>query len=123
MAVSSEKRTIKFLTPWPELGIQFLQVPRGSIRQRVKRFTIQSLRFNLEGGMKHWKQALIAGSAGASAALFLQHRKTGGMLLAGVSLVTLASEHTEKFQKLYQDLPDFIDRGSKILEAASIIGA
>jgi len=73
--------------------------------------------------MKHWKQALIAGSAGASAALFLQHRKTGGMLLAGVSLVTLASEHTEKFQKLYQDLPDFIDRGSKILEAASIIGA
>ncbi len=73
--------------------------------------------------MKHWKQALIAGSAGASVALFLQRRKTGGALLAGVSLVTLASEHTEKFQKLYKNLPDYLDRGSKILEAASIIGA
>ncbi len=73
--------------------------------------------------MKHWKQALIASSAGASAALFLQRRKTGGLLLAGVSLVALASEHRRKFQELYKNLPDYLDRGSKILETASIIGA
>lgn len=73
--------------------------------------------------MKHWKQALIAGSAGASVALLLQRRKTGGVLLAGVGLVTLASEHTRTFKRLYRNFPDYLDRGSKILETASIIGA
>ena len=72
--------------------------------------------------MKQWKQALIAGSAGASAALFLQRRKAGGVLLAGVSLATLASEHPEKFQALYQKLPDYIGRGKRLLETASQIG-
>ena len=53
--------------------------------------------------MKHWKQALIASSAGASAALLLRGKKTAGVFLAGVSLVTLASEHTEGFKKLYKN--------------------
>jgi hypothetical protein len=72
--------------------------------------------------MKHWKKALIATSAGASAALFLQRKKTGGMLLAGVSLVTLASEHTEKFEALYEKLPDYLEQGKRLLETASLIG-
>jgi hypothetical protein len=72
--------------------------------------------------MKHWKKALIATSAGASAALFLQRRKTAGALLAGVSLATLASEHAEKFEALYQRLPDYIEQGKRLLEAASQIG-
>jgi hypothetical protein len=72
--------------------------------------------------MKPWKQALIAGSAGASAALFLERRKAGGMLLAGVSLATLASEHPEKFQALYRKLPDYIEGGKRLLETASQLG-
>jgi hypothetical protein len=73
--------------------------------------------------MKHWKQALIASSAGASIALGLQRRKTASIVLAGVGLVTLASEHTETIKKLYRNLPDYLERGSKILETASLIGA
>jgi hypothetical protein len=72
--------------------------------------------------MKHWKQALIASSAGASIALGLQRRKTASLVLAGVGLVTLASEHAGKFKRLYQNLPDYLERGSKILETASLIG-
>jgi hypothetical protein len=71
--------------------------------------------------MKHWKQALIAGSAGASAALFLQRRRAGGVLLAGVSLATLASEHRERFETLYQKLPDYIEQGKRLLQTASQI--
>jgi hypothetical protein len=74
------------------------------------------------GRMKHWKQALIAGSAGASAALFLQRRKAGGVLLAGVGLAALASEHRERFQTLYRRLPDYIEQGKRLLETASQIG-
>ncbi len=73
--------------------------------------------------MKHWKQAVIAGSAGASVSLLLQRRKTAGAVLAGLSLATLASEHTGTFKRLYRNFPDYMERGSKILEAASIIGA
>ena len=72
--------------------------------------------------MKPWKQVLIAGSAGASAALFLERRKAVGMLLAGVSLATLASEHPEKFQSLYRKLPDYVERGKRLLETAAQIG-
>jgi hypothetical protein len=72
--------------------------------------------------MKQWKQALIASSVGASAALFLQRRKTAGLLLAGVGLVTLASEHREEFESLYAKLPDYIEQGKRLLETASQIG-
>jgi hypothetical protein len=72
--------------------------------------------------MKQWKQALIAGSAGASAALFLQRRKTAGLLLAGVGLVTLASEHREELESLYEKLPHYVERGKWLLETASQIG-
>ncbi|MGA9039093.1 MAG: hypothetical protein WB421_01035 [Terriglobales bacterium] len=72
--------------------------------------------------MKHWKQALIASSAGASIALGLQRRKTASLVLAGVGLVTLASEHAGTIKKLYRNLPDYLERGGKILEVASLIG-
>jgi hypothetical protein len=73
--------------------------------------------------MKQWKQALIAASAGASVALFLQRKKTGGLLFAGVSLAAWATEHAEKIEALYERLPDYLERGSELLETASLIGA
>jgi hypothetical protein len=65
---------------------------------------------------------LIAGSAGASVALLLERRKTAGVLLAGVGLVTLASEHRDKFEALYEKLPDYIEQGKRLLETASQFG-
>jgi len=65
---------------------------------------------------------LIAGSAGASLALLLERRKTAGVLLAGVGLVTLASEHRDKLGALYQKLPDYMEQGKRLLETASQLG-
>jgi len=73
--------------------------------------------------MKHWKQVLIAGAAGASVAFFLQRKKTPGLLLAGVSLAALASEHKGEIEALYEKLPDYIEQGSKFIDVASRIGA
>jgi len=73
--------------------------------------------------MKHWKQVLIAGSAGASVAFFLQRKKAPGLLLAGVSLAALASEHRKEIEALYEKLPDYIEQGSKFIDVASRIGA
>jgi len=37
--------------------------------------------------MENWKKALLAGSAGASAILFLKGKPSAGLILAGVSRV------------------------------------
>ena len=47
--------------------------------------------------MENWKRALLAGSAGTSAVMFLKGNRAAGFILAGVSLATLASEYPEKF--------------------------
>jgi len=44
------------------------------------------------------------------------------VLLAGVGLVTLASEHRDKFEALYEKLPDYIEQGKRLLETASQFG-
>ena len=42
--------------------------------------------------MESWKKAVVAGSAGASAILFLKKKYPAGVLTAGVALAVLASE-------------------------------
>ncbi len=72
--------------------------------------------------MENWKRALVAGSAGASAIMFLKGRKAAGVLLAGVGLATLASEYPGTFARLREDLPDYFDRGARFLEIVSRAG-
>ena len=50
--------------------------------------------------MENWKRALIAGSAALSAICFIKGKRGGGLLFAGVSLATLASEYPEKFRDI-----------------------
>ena len=72
--------------------------------------------------MENWKRALVAGSAGASAIMFLEGRRTAGIILAGVSLATLASEYPEKFAAFQENLPDYMERGTKFLDLVSRLG-
>jgi hypothetical protein len=72
--------------------------------------------------MENWKRAVIAGSAGISAIMFLQGKRAAGVLLAGVSLAVLASEYPEKFAELRRSLPEYFDRGTAFLEMASRAG-
>ena len=72
--------------------------------------------------MESWKKAVVAGSIGAAAILFLKKRYAGGVLATGVGLAVLASEYPEKFEKVRRSLPDYFDRGMQVLEMAARAG-
>lgn len=69
--------------------------------------------------MENWKKALIAGAAAGSAIMFLKKKPGAGTLLAGISLVTVASEYPEHFNKVRKQLPDYFGRGMRLAEFAS----
>ncbi len=72
--------------------------------------------------MEYWKRALLAGSAGAAAIMFVKGNKSAGLILAGVGLATLASEYPEKFAELRENLPDYIERGTTYLDVVTRVG-
>ncbi|HST08898.1 MAG TPA: hypothetical protein VLL05_00870 [Terriglobales bacterium] len=72
--------------------------------------------------MESWKKAVVAGSAGASAILFLKKKYPAGVLTAGVALAVLASEYPEKFEGVRRSLPGYFDRGMRLLEMTSRVG-
>ncbi len=55
--------------------------------------------------MENWKRAVVAGSVGTSAILFVKGKRPAGVLMAGVGLAVLASEYPEKFERLREELP------------------
>ena len=72
--------------------------------------------------MEGWKRAVIAAAAGTATVLFLKKRHPAGVLAAGVGLAVLASEYPEKFEKVRAALPDYFDRGMRVLEMAGRAG-
>jgi hypothetical protein len=72
--------------------------------------------------MDSWKKAVVAGSLGAAAILFLKKRYAGGVLATGVGLALLASEYPEKFDKVRRVLPDYFERGMQVMEMAGRAG-
>lgn len=72
--------------------------------------------------MTNWKRAVLAGSVGASAVLFLKGKWTAGIICAGIGLVTVASEYPEEFARFRENLPDYVERGTRFVEVASRAG-
>lgn len=72
--------------------------------------------------MDGWKKAVVAGSVGAAAILFIRKRYPAGVLATGVGLAVLASEYPEKFEKVRQALPEYFERGMRIMEMAGQAG-
>ncbi len=72
--------------------------------------------------MEGWKKALIAGSATAAAVMVLKGRHSVGLLLAGVSLATVASEYPDEFARFRRRLPDYIEQGVNFVDNASRLG-
>jgi hypothetical protein len=73
--------------------------------------------------MENWKRAVIGGSAALSAILFLKGKGAAGVLAGGVGLAVLASEYPDTFEQLRDDLPRYVERGSRFLEVVSRAGA
>ena len=72
--------------------------------------------------MEGWKKAVVAGSAGGAAILFLKKKWPAGVLTAGIGLALLASEYPEKFEELQDSLPDYFEKGMKLMERLSRAG-
>jgi hypothetical protein len=72
--------------------------------------------------MESWKKALVAGSVGAATVLFLRKKYPAGVLATGMGLAVLASEFPEKFEKVRRSLPDYFDRGMRVMEMAAQAG-
>jgi hypothetical protein len=72
--------------------------------------------------MEAWKKALVAGSVGAATVLFLKKKYPAGVLATGMGLAVLASEFPEKFEKVRRSLPDYFDRGMRVMEMAAQAG-
>jgi hypothetical protein len=72
--------------------------------------------------MENWKKAVVTGTIGAAAILFMKRKHVAGVLATGVGLAVLASEYPEKFEQVRQALPDYFDRGMKVMEMAARAG-
>jgi hypothetical protein len=72
--------------------------------------------------MDSWKKAVVAGSIGAATIFFLKRRFPAGVLASGVALAIVAAEYPEKFEKVRQSLPDYFDRGMRVMEMAGRAG-
>jgi hypothetical protein len=73
--------------------------------------------------MDNWKRAAIAASAGAAVILLLKGRRPAAVLVGGVGMAVLASEYPEKFAQIREDLPSYVQQGTRLLEVAMKIGS
>lgn len=69
--------------------------------------------------MSNWKRAVVLGSLGAGAVLALTGRRTAGLVAAGVGVAVLASEHLEKVQELWERAPEYMEKGTQVMNMVS----
>jgi hypothetical protein len=72
--------------------------------------------------MEAWKKAVIAGAVTAATVFFLKKKVPAGVLAGGVALAVVAAEYPEKFERVRQQLPEYFDRGMRVMEMAARAG-
>jgi hypothetical protein len=65
-----------------------------------------------------WKKVLMYASFGAAVYFLISGKRAAGMAAAGVGLATVASEYPEKFQQFWEQAPEYLERGHRIVNAA-----
>ena len=69
--------------------------------------------------MNNWKRIAMFGAFGASVALIVRGRRPEGIALAGVGLALLAAEHPEYLESVWERAPEYLDRGSQLMQVIS----
>jgi hypothetical protein len=72
--------------------------------------------------MQNWKKAVVFGSIGAGAVLILTGRRPVGMACAAAGLAVLASEYPEKFETVWENAPDYLQKGMQIFATLQKMG-
>ncbi len=72
--------------------------------------------------MQNWKKAVVFGSIGAGAVLILTGRRPAGMAFAAAGLAVLASEYPEKFEAVWDNAPEYLQKGMQIFGTLQKLG-
>lgn len=72
--------------------------------------------------MQGWKRAVIFGSIGAGAMLIITGRRPAGMAFTAAGLAVLASEYPEKFEAVWENAPEYLQRGMQIFATLQKLG-
>lgn len=64
---------------------------------------------------RDWKRVVMIGSFAAAAVLVYTGKRNAAFAAAGVGLATLASEHPETLQKVWDAAPAYIEKGSRLV--------
>ena len=72
--------------------------------------------------MQNWKKTLVFASIGAGAVLILTGRRGMGMGFAAAGLTILASEYPEKFEAVWENAPDYLQKGLQIFGTLQKLG-
>jgi hypothetical protein len=67
--------------------------------------------------MQKWKKAVIFGSLGAGAMLAMTGRRPVGVAVMAGGLALLATEYPEKFEAVWENAPDYVNRATRIFAA------
>ena len=67
--------------------------------------------------MQKWKKAVIFGSLGAGAVLAFSGRRPAGVAVMAGGLALLASEYPEKFEAVWENAPEYVNRATRIFAA------
>ncbi len=73
--------------------------------------------------MDTWKRAAVAGSAGVAMLLLVKGRRPAAVLAGSVGLAVLASEYPERFAQIREELPSYVQQGTRYLDLAIKIGS
>jgi hypothetical protein len=65
--------------------------------------------------MQDWKKVLMYGAFGAAAYFLVSGKRTAGIATAGVGVAVLAAEYPDKFEQVWNQAPEYIDRGHRIV--------
>ena len=72
--------------------------------------------------MQNWKKAIVLGTVGAGALLIVGGRRPLGTALAAAGLAVLASEYPEKFEAVWENAPDYLQKGMQIFSTLQKLG-
>ena len=64
-----------------------------------------------------WKKILMYGAFGAAAYLLLTKKRAAGFAAAGIGLATIAAENPEKFEQLWNQAPEYLEKGHRIVNS------
>ncbi len=92
------------------------------VAQLIQRSYVSVVDRRKEENMDSWKKALLLGAAGAAAILFMKKRYSAGVLATGASLAMLAAEYPEQFETMRRSLPDYFERGMRVMDMAGQAG-